>query len=127
MHYSDIQTSKMTKTRKLKGITVGQILLRILIAFMAIVCAIPVLLIIIVAFSSEESIAKNGFSFFPEVWSLEAFQYVGSFATQIIRAYGVTIYETLAGSLLTVFITSMFAYVLSQRDFTANEFAFPHL
>lgn len=119
---SDIQTSKTTQKRKSKGISGGQLLLRILIGIMAIVCAIPVLLIVIVAFTSEASIAENGFSFFPEQFSLEAFRYVSAFADQIVRAYGITLYETLVGSLLTVFITSMFAYVLSQGDFKLNKF-----
>lgn len=119
---SDIQTKESTPKRKLKGISGGQLLLRIVIGFMAIICAVPVLLIIIVAFSSEASIAENGFSFFPEQFSLEAFQYVSAFAEQIVRAYGITLYETLVGSMLTVFITSMFAYVLSQGDFKLNKF-----
>ncbi len=119
---SDIQTTKSTPKRKLKGISGGQLLLRIVIGIMAIICAVPVLLIIIVAFSSEASIAEKGFSFFPEQFSMEAFQYVSAFAEQIVRAYGITLYETLVGSVLTVFITSMFAYVLSQGDFKLNKF-----
>ena len=119
---SNIKTSNVKNKRKLKGITGGQILLRTVISFMAALAAIPVLLIIIVAFSSEASIAQKGFSFFPDTWSLEAFEYVSSFGEQIIRAYGVTIYEAVVGSLLTVFFTSMFAYVLSQQDFKLNKF-----
>ena len=111
---SNIQTSSLTNKKKINSVTGGQILLRIVIGLMAIICAVPVLLIIIVAFSSETSIAENGFSFFPEAWSLEAFEYVAKFADQIVHAYGVTIFETVVGSLLTVFITSMFAYEIGR-------------
>jgi len=119
---SNIQLSKMTNRKKLKAITSGQILLRIIIGLMALVCAMPVLLIVIVAFTSEASIAENGFSYFPEKWSLEAFEYILKFADQLVRAYGVTIFETIFGSFLTVFITGMFAYVLSQKDFKLNKY-----
>ncbi len=102
--------------------TVGQLILRIVIAALAILCAIPVALIVVVAFSSEASIAEKGFSYFPTAWSLDSFKYVINFGDQIIRAYGVTIFETVVGSLLTVFVTSMLAYVMCQRDYKPNKF-----
>lgn len=121
MHYSNTKTSAVP-VKKLLGISGGQIALRSVIAIMAAVCAIPVLLIIIVAFSSEASITEKGFSYFPDSFSLEAFKYVMKFGDQIVRAYVVTILETVIGSGLTVFITSMFAYVLSRNDFIPNKF-----
>lgn len=109
------------KTPKPK-LTAGQIILRCVIALIAIICAIPVALIVIIAFSSEESIVQKGFSYFPNAWSFEAFNYVWKFKEQMIRAYVITIFETLVGSALTVFITGMFAYVLSRSDFKLNKF-----
>lgn len=121
MHYSNTKI-ETAKERKRLRVSVGQIALRSVISIMAAICAIPVLLIIIVAFTGESSIAEKGFSYFPGEWSLEAFRYVMKFGDQIIRAYVVTILETVIGSLLTVFITSMFAYVLSREDFAPNKF-----
>lgn len=118
MHYSDKEKNK----KKFLGISGGQILLRTVITIMAIICAIPVALIIIVAFSSEASIAEKGFSYFPQAWTLEAFRYVAKFGDQIVNAYVITVLETVIGSALTVFITGMFAYVLSREDFRLNKF-----
>ncbi len=123
MHYSNTKAAKgMTYKEEKEKITLGQILLRCIIALMAAVCAIPVLLIIIVAFSSEASIMEKGFSYFPISWSLDAFKYVINFGDQIFRAYFITISETVIGSALTVFITGMFAYVLSRDNFKLNKF-----
>ncbi len=123
MLYSDKLTAEYKKCdNEYKKIGMGQIVLRIIIALLAAVCALPVLLIIVVAFSSEASIAENGFSYFPKEWSLSAFEYIVKFGDQIIRAYAVTVGETVIGSVLTVIITSMFAYVLSQKNFMLNRF-----
>ena len=121
MHCFNIKKARL-QTPRVSKINSGQVALRFVIALLAAICAIPVMLIVIVAFSSEASIADKGFSYFPDSWSLEAFNYVSKFGSQIVRAYGVTISETLIGSALTVFITSMFAYVLSRNDFKLNKF-----
>ena len=121
MHCFNIKKARL-QTPRVSKINSGQVALRFVVALLAAICAIPVMLIVIVAFSSEASIAQKGFSYFPDSWSLEAFNYVSKFGSQIVRAYGVTISETLIGSALTVFITSMFAYVLSRNDFKLNKF-----
>ena len=105
-----------------RRVSFGQIMLRVLIGLLAFLCLIPVALVIIVAFSSEASIDAKGFSYFPLEWSFEGFEYVVKFSDQIFRAYAVTITETVVGSLMTVFITCMFAYVLSRSDFKLNKF-----
>lgn len=118
MPYSKIHKTN-ANNEKLK---MGQLILRIVIGIMTVISLIPVLLVIIVAFSSEASIAEKGFSYFPNAWSLAGFRYVLKMSDQLIRAYGITIWETVMGSLLTVVVTGMFAYVLSQDNFRLNRF-----
>lgn len=115
-------SNKAEGGKRKQRISVGQIFLRLAIGLFALLCAIPVALIVIVAFSSEASIAEKGFSYAPLEWSLESFEYVINFGDQIFRAYIVTITETVVGSFLTVFITCMFAYVLSRNDFKLSKF-----
>ena len=122
MHYSKLENENMKVYKKKHKIQISQTILRFVLLCMSIICALPVLLIIIVAFSSESSVVSKGFSYFPESYSLDAFRYVINFGDQIVKAYGVTLFETIVGSLLTVFVTGMFAYVLSQKDFKLNKF-----
>ena len=91
----------MNFTKKHKRLSVGQLILCILLGLFALICFLPLVLIVIVSFSAEASIAAKGFSFFPSEWSLEAYKYVGSFGGQIVQSYLVTIYETVVGTLLT--------------------------
>ena len=103
--------------RKRPKFSPGQILLMIILGLFALLCLLPMLLIVVVSFSSEASISSKGFSFFPEEWSLSAFNYVAAFSNQLIQSYMVTIYETFVGTAITLILTSMFAYTLSRRDF----------
>lgn len=105
-----------------KRISVGQIWLIIIITLLALFCFLPVLLVVIASFSSEASIAAKGFSFFPEEFSLDGYRYVFTFFDQVLQSYLVTIAETVLGTLLSLLLTSMFAYPLSRKDFMLNRF-----
>ena len=96
--------------------------------FTAILCIvsltmiIPMALVVIVSFSSELSIANKGFSFFPEQWTLEGYKYLGQMGDQVLRSYGITIFYTVAGTLMSLTLMSLYAYVLAQRSFRHHTF-----
>jgi multiple sugar transport system permease protein/putative aldouronate transport system permease protein len=104
----------MKKKRKMN---LGQIVITIVMTVYAALCLLPMLLIVVVSFSSDESIKKNGFSFFPEEWSLKAWKFVLGYGKQLLVSYGVTIFITVVGTLLSVAVMSMFAYCLSRKSF----------
>lgn len=95
----------------------SNIVLNIIMTIMALSCILPLLLVVIVSFSSGESIYKNGYSFFPSGWSLAAYKYFLQLGDQIVRSYGITIFVTVFGTLFSVGITCLFAYVLSRQDY----------
>lgn len=96
---------------------IGQWLLTILMGAIALFCLLPMILIVVVSFSSEESIIKNGYSFFPSAWSLDAWKYVLGYGKQMVVSYGVTIFVTVVGTLLDLTVEGMFAYTLSRSNF----------
>ena len=103
--------------KKRKNITVGQIVLYLALGAFALACLLPLLLVVIVSLSTAASVDKKGFSFFPEAWTLDAYKYVVGFGDQIIRAYGMTIFESVVGTVWTILLCSMFGYVLSRKNF----------
>ena len=103
--------------KKKKKLGMGQIILTACMAVCAIICLLPMLLIIVVSFSSDQSINTKGFSFFPSSWSLAAWKYVGGYGEQLIVSYGVTIFITVVGTVLGLAVMSMFAYSLSRKCF----------
>ena len=75
-----------------------QIVMSGLFIFPALICVIPVVLVIITSLTEQSAIANNGYSFFPQRWSFEAYRYIWSSARHtIFRAYVVTIFTTVLG------------------------------
>ncbi len=95
-------------------------ILNIIFIIWSLICILPLLLVVIVSFSSEQSIFQNGYSFFPSEWSLAAYQFFFRLGDQLVRSYGITIFVTVVGTLFSLSITAMFAYVLSRSDYAYN-------
>lgn len=95
-------------------------LLNLIFTLWALTCVLPLLLVVIVSFSSEQSIFQNGYTFFPSEWSLDAYRFFFRLGDQLVRSYGITIFVTAAGTLFSLAITAMFAYVLSRSDYAYN-------
>lgn len=92
----------------------------ILMCFMtvaAVICVLPVILVVVVSFSSEQSIFQKGYSFFPSSLSLEAYHFFLKLGDQIYRSYGITVFVTVVGTLFSLGVTTMLSYVLSRPDY----------
>lgn len=100
----------------------GQYVLAVIIGILALCCLLPVLLVLIVSFSDESSIIKNGFTFFPDAWSVEGWKYVIAFGKQILISYGITISRTLLHTLGSLAVMSMLAYTLARQNFPLRGF-----
>ncbi len=82
-----------------------------------IICVLPLLLIYSISFSSESSVAQYGYRLWPKEFSLSAYNYLFKTGEQLAQSYMVTIFITLVGTVLSLFVVSMFAYVISRKDF----------
>lgn len=77
---------------------------------------LPFLLLIIASFTDETAALLNGYSYFPEKWSVEAYGYILENSSTFFRAYGVTIVVTIVGTIVSVVLTALTGYVLSKRN-----------
>lgn len=93
----------------------------IVLVLMSLAAVIPFLLLMISSLTDNSTIVRNGYSFFPERFSLEAYEYLFSNSNQIFRAYGITIFTTLLGTALNLTISTLLAYPLSRKDFMFNK------
>lgn len=87
------------------------------ITVLTLFCLIPFVLIVSGSLTSQESILANGYRLIPAEFSLEAYEFLFKAPGDMLRAYGVTIFVTAAGTAVSLFITSMAAYVLSCATF----------
>jgi putative aldouronate transport system permease protein len=86
-----------------------------LIGLFSIYCLIPFWSVVASSFASEASILKNGYTFWPKDFSLDAYKLIFEDNT-IYRAYGVTTFITLGGTVMSMILTSALAYALSVRS-----------
>lgn len=97
-----------------RGANVG---LNILFILLAAFCVVPVLLVIVVSFTPENVITRQGYSFFPSSLTLYNYEYLFMQPEIIGRAYLMTIMVTLAGTAMSTLIICLFAYPLSRSDY----------
>lgn len=80
-------------------------------------CVAPLFMIVSASLNDQQALFQNGYQFFPSKFSLEAWKYVLQSPKQIIKAYGVTIFVTLFGTVCSLLLTSMLAYASTRKDF----------
>ncbi|CAM3539537.1 carbohydrate ABC transporter permease [Marinicrinis lubricantis] len=89
----------------------------IVMAILTLAAFLPFILILIASFTDESALIRNGYSFFPEKLSLDAYVYMYSTVSIFIRAYGVSFFVTIVGTVVSTLITAMLAYPMARRDF----------
>lgn len=100
----------------------SNVVLNIIFIIMALACVIPVLLVVAISFSAEESITEYGYRFIPKVFSTEGYTFLISQGTMITRALGISLFVTIVGTVLGVLLTTLMGYVLSRPDYKLNGF-----
>ncbi|GGG18736.1 carbohydrate ABC transporter permease [Paenibacillus aceti] len=98
------------------------LIFHLIFILIALVCVAPMLVILSISFSSEESIRQTGYHIIPRVFSTEAYSFVVQQGTMIIRALGVSVLVTVVGTVLGVLLTTSMGYVLSQSNYKLKGF-----
>lgn len=80
-------------------------------------CILPLVLVFMISITDETTLSINGFSLFPQKFSLLAYKYILSDAEQIMRSYMVSLFITVVGTILSILIITLYAYPLSRKDF----------
>ncbi len=75
----------------------------------------PFVLLLMSSVSSESSLIRNGYQFWPQTFSLDAYKYILRNSDTILKAYGLTIATTAVGTLMSLFLTITLAYPLSRK------------
>lgn len=94
----------------------------VLLMLLTLTCVLPLLLLVMSSFATEESLLKDGYSFWPSSFGLGSYWYLWHSRVQILTAYKMTFLSTICGTLLNVSITTLLAYPLSRKDLVARNF-----
>ncbi len=97
-------------------------LFHLILGLFALGCIIPFLFVIIISFSSEDSIRRVGYSFAPAAWSLDAYRQVLSLGDALWRSYFNSFLITVIGTLVSVTMCVLYAYPLYRKDYRFRGF-----
>ena len=111
--------------RKLNSEKIFRSFAFVVLLILAIVCILPIILIIVASFTDETTLLANGYRFFPQKYGLEAYVYLLKQSVMMLRAYKISILVTVIGTLASLVLSTTFAYPLSRKDFKyRNIFSF---
>ncbi len=94
----------------------AKVSINLIFIIISLLCVVPLLLVLAVSFTDENSLAIHGYKLLPQKFSLDAYRYILTTSRSLLDAYIVTIFVTIAGTVASVFLTALFAYPLSRRD-----------
>ena len=117
-------------SKKMKGRTASlnrfgsgaQLIFHLVLCLFSLLCIIPFIFVIIISFSSEESIRQIGYSFHPLSWSTQAYEYTFQLGDQLWRSYFNSFLITIVGTVISVLMCFLYAYPLYRKDYSHRQF-----
>lgn len=115
--------ASLTKSKDFHRLTPAwNVIFNLIAGLFALACVFPFLLVIIISFTDENTLAQDGYSLFPNKWSADAYNYLFKAGDQLLRSYGVTILVTVVGTAISLILISLFAYAISRKGFKYRKF-----
>lgn len=86
----------------------------------ALICVLPFIHVIAASFATVEEVVSKKFILIPTTFSLDAYRYI--FSTDIIyKSLLVSVFVTVIGTAVSMFLSSLMAYGLSRRDLIGRQ------
>jgi putative aldouronate transport system permease protein len=101
------------KKTKVPGITVGAYIYFIIIAF---ICIVPIILMGVASFTETNTLTREGYTFFPKLWSVDAYKFLFIQGDTILHSLLVSVALTVVGTTLGLLMTTLLAYPLSRME-----------
>ncbi|WP_156396700.1 carbohydrate ABC transporter permease [Paenibacillus sp. Soil724D2] len=100
----------------MKSNHMNQYAVNLIFILMSCASIFPFVLLVMASFTDQKAIINDGYSLLPSVFSLEAYKYMMKSSTSLFRAYGITVFITIIGTVVGLAISTMLAYPLSRSD-----------
>jgi putative aldouronate transport system permease protein len=104
----------MHTQRKFRPLTFADVLIYAFMIVVVLICFIPFVYMLALSLSSPEAIINNKVSLFPVGLNFAAYEQIFTYPN-FFKAYGNTIFYTAAGTLISLFMSALFAYAMSKR------------
>ncbi|RAP74922.1 carbohydrate ABC transporter permease [Paenibacillus montanisoli] len=114
---------EMSATERFNRISVPtNIIFSAVFILLALISVIPLIFVGIISLTSNESIEKLGYSFFPSQWSFDAYSYLWHERSSIGTATFVSVFVTVVGTIVGLFLNATMGYVLSRPTYKLKKF-----
>ncbi len=115
-------TAKNATLKYLRVHPVTNVCFSAIFIFLALLCFMPALLVLIVSFSSESSVYAKGYSYFPTEWSIASYKYLlgqgGYIGQSFLNSIGITVVGTCIGLVMC----STMGYAVSRPNYRLRGF-----
>lgn len=92
-------------------------IIHIIFCLISAIMILPIIFVVIISFTSQESITQNGYSFIPAELSLDAYTYIFKNARELLTSFVTSVIITVVGTILGTVLMSTYAYVISRKTF----------
>jgi len=97
--------------------SIPKLMIHILFIVFSLLCVVPFIIIISISLSSDKYIRIHGYSLIPKVLNLNGYRMIFADTGQIFISYGVSIFITLFGTIISMWCVATIGYVISRRDY----------
>ncbi len=101
---------------------VTNIIFNIIFICLIIITVVPVLFVVSISLTKESSIQEYGYQLIPRIFSLDGYIFLYNQANMILKALWISVFVTVAGTVIGVFLTTSMGYVLSRPQYRLKKF-----
>ena len=101
---------------RLKRVTLPQMLIMLFLILYALVCVLPLIMVLSASFTSESILRSQGYALIPRGFTLDAYKLLYRQSPEVVSSYGLTILVTAVGTFLAVLISACTGYALANKD-----------
>ena len=94
----------------------------VVFVLLALAATLPLVFVIIISLSSDQSIQMYGYRFIPKEWTVSAYTYLWMLQDYVGRAFLVSVGITVVGTLLGILLNATMGYVISRRSYALRKF-----
>ena len=110
----------MTYTNRISKPT--NLIFNMIFLLLALAAIVPFILVFMISVSNEETIRLYGYHLIPKKFSLEAYRFLWNERNTMLQSLGISLANTVIGTLISVVLTTSMGYVLSRPQYRLKGF-----
>lgn len=93
----------------------------VVLGIISFMCIAPVVLMAVASFTANDVLNLYGYTYFPQKWSLEAYEFLIKQGTVISKSFLNSILVTFMGTALGIMVTVLLAYTISRKELVGRK------